>query len=647
MKKLLPCILYMALGAFSAVLRAQPIAIETLFQNPKFASMAVSPDGQYLAALTPFQGRQNLAVMDIGMKDVQPVSSMNSRDIVWFEWISSKRLIMRTGTLKDASSRGGGLYAVDRDGKYPRQLAAGVDEVDENRVLRIDYKGLDFVRDLPGDTDDIIVQEYTSGLDNRTVSSGLYRLNTRTGKRALISLGKPVDADEESWVVDAKGVARVHQAFVKGRVLIHYREGEDKPWRKLGDFKGTERQWSAMAIDESDQTLLATSQAGRDTAAIVRVDTATGKPGEVLAAHPRVDIYDLHMDQGVPVGVSYDDDKPGTAWFDQNIGRIQKAVDGALPGMHNTIQWSRARDKVLIRSYSDVSPAAFYLLDMKTGKINWLADSAPWIKPAQMSPMTPVRYAARDGLEIPAYLTLPKGGAGKKLPLVVYVHGGPWVSGDSWGFDQDVQFLASRGYAVLQPNYRGTTRYGWKHFSKSFKQWGLAMQDDIADGVEWAVKEGVADPKRVCIYGASYGGYAVMMGLVKTPELYRCGVNWLGVTDILTKLSISWSDHAYSGFMEFSAQDYIGDASRDREQLIATSPVEQAHKIKAPVLLAYATSDYRVPVVHGEKMKAALDKHGKPYKWLLFQDERHGFRDPKNIKQFYEEVEKFLAENLK
>jgi dipeptidyl aminopeptidase/acylaminoacyl peptidase len=647
MKKLLP-ILYLVFavcGAAATAASAQPIPIETLFQNARYASMKISPDGEAIGALAPFKGRQNLAIMSTDGKSVLPVSSMTTRDVVGFQWVNSKRLILRTGTLQDAKPKGGGLYAVDRDGKEARQLAAGGDEIRENTLLGV-YKYLNVVRDLPGETDDIIVQEWSHDGD-RAISSGLYRLNTRTGKRSLISIGKPIDADEESWIVDDKGVPRVHHAFVKGRMIVHYRAGLDKPWQKLADFKGTEPQWWVVGIDESDQSLIAYSQIGRATGAMFKLDPATGKLGDALAAHPRVDLMEVRMDRGVPVGVSYDDDRPGNAWFDPEISRIQKAVDGALPNAYNWIDWSRARDKVLIVSYSDIAPASFYLLDLKTGKINWLADGSPWIKPEQMSPMQPVRYKARDGLEIPAYLTIPKGSSGKNMPMVVVVHGGPWVHGDSWGFDTEVQFLASRGYVVLQPNYRGTTRYGWKHFSSSMKQWGLSMQDDIADGVEWAVKEGIADPKRVCIYGASYGGYAVMMGLAKTPDLYRCGVNWVGVTDILTKLSITWSDHAYSNFMEFSAQDWIGHAAKDREQLIATSPVEQAHKIKAPVLMAYGTRDLRVPLIHGEQMKAALDKHGKRYKWLLFQDEGHGFRDPKNKKTFYEEVEKFLAENLK
>jgi dipeptidyl aminopeptidase/acylaminoacyl peptidase len=256
-----------------------------------------------------------------------------------------------------------------------------------------------------------------------------------------------------------------------------------------------------------------------------------------------------------------------------------------------------------------------------------------------------VRYAARDGLPIPAYLTLPRG-QGRNLPMVVVVHGGPWIRGDTWSFDSEAQFLASRGYAVLQPNFRGTTGHGWKHFASSFGQWGLAMQDDIEDGVKWAVAQGIADPRRVCIYGASYGGYAAMMGLAKTPEVFRCGINYVGVTDLDLYLTATWADYAYSDFIQHSAREMVGDATRDAQRLRATSPVELAARIKAPVLMAYGAVDFRVPIEHGTRMKAALERHGSKPVWIAESGEGHGFRDTRNRVAFYEAMEKFLKEHL-
>jgi len=326
---------------------------------------------------------------------------------------------------------------------------------------------------------------------------------------------------------------------------------------------------------------------------------------------------------------------------------VQETVDKTFADSVNLLSWSLDRSKFIIYSYSDKSPGSFYLLDAKSRKVEWLADVAPWIHPKEMAAMKPVRYAARDGLEIPAYLTLPRESSGKSLPMVVVVHGGPWVSGDRWGYDPEVQFLASRGYAVLQPNFRGTTRYGWKHYSASFRQWGLAMQDDIEDGVRWAIGQGIADPKRVAIYGASYGGYATLMGLAKTPELYRCGIDYVGVTDIPLMLTATWSDFAYSDWITYSAPLIMGDADKDAEQLRKTSPVNLASRIKVPVLMAYGAADVRVPIEHGTRMKAALDRAGVKYEWMVMEGEGHGFQDLENQKAFYGAMEKFLAAHMK
>jgi dipeptidyl aminopeptidase/acylaminoacyl peptidase len=227
------------------------------------------------------------------------------------------------------------------------------------------------------------------------------------------------------------------------------------------------------------------------------------------------------------------------------------------------------------------------------------------------------------------------------------IHGGPYVDGDLWGYDPEVQFLASRGYAVLQPNYRGTTHYGWKHWSGGFKTWGLSMEEDIEDGVHWAVAQGIADPKRVAIYGASYGGYATMMGLAKTPDLYRCGINYVGVTDLPLLMTATWSDTSRGEYQEYLAPLEIGDLDKDAKRLHDTSPVNLASRIKVPVLMAYGAADVRVVLDHGTRMKSALDSAGVKNEWMVVEGEGHGFRDLENQKAFYGAVEKFLAANMK
>jgi dipeptidyl aminopeptidase/acylaminoacyl peptidase len=255
----------------------------------------------------------------------------------------------------------------------------------------------------------------------------------------------------------------------------------------------------------------------------------------------------------------------------------------------------------------------------------------------------PVRYAARDGLEIPAELTVPKGVEAKNLPLVLYVHGGPWLRGTHWHWSDEAAYLASIGYAVLEPDFRGSRGWGGKLYEAGWKQWGRAMQDDLNDGVDWLAKRGTIDPKRVCIMGASYGGYAVMMGLARDPDRWRCGINYVGVTDINLMFDVSWSDTANSDFIKYSAKDLIGDPDKDAALLKASSPLANASRIKAPVLMAYGAQDRRVPLIHGEKMRDALKSNGSVVEWVAYREEGHGFLLESNRIDFYSRVAKFLA----
>jgi dipeptidyl aminopeptidase/acylaminoacyl peptidase len=474
-------------------------------------------------------------------------------------------------------------------------------------------------------------------------------VGARMGRRSPIEMNKPDSGKGESWVVDREGVPRVLVLSAAGEHRkVYYRAGADAPWGKVEEFATSDAsKWAPVAIADDGRTLYVASWVDRDKAAIARFDPATGKFVEVLAEHPQVDLGAVVLGQdGNPLGVRYNADRVGAAWFDETYAKLQAGLDKALPDTVNIISGSQDRERFLVFSYSDVSPGTFYLFDAKARKLEWLADSRPWIDPKKLSHMQAVRYKARDGLEIPAYLTIPNGSSGKNLPMVVMVHGGPWVEGDGWSYNPEVQFLASRGYVVLQPNFRGTTRYGWKHFSSSFKQWGLAMQDDVSDGVLWAVAQGVADPKRVCIYGASYGGYATMMGLAKTPELYKCGIDYAGVTDLALFASATWADFSFSTNLDYGMKTMMGDILADPARLKATSPVELASRIKVPVLMAYGSSDVRVIPEHGFRMKAALERNGNPPQWMFIEGEGHGFRDSKNVAAFYGAMEKFLDTNI-
>ncbi|MEP7069877.1 MAG: S9 family peptidase [Usitatibacter sp.] len=647
MKRLLALVAMAAAYCVAMAADDKP-SVESLFKPSQYRSIQISPDGEYIAALAPVAGRQNLVVMDANMKGAVPVTALNSRDVVNAQWLNSKRLLLNTGTLgtKDFDARGGGLFAIDRDGANARQVGEGGDEQMAGGA-RFVVRPIVFVRALPGESDDFIAQESVAD-SQRSRPGDLLRIDSRTGRRTAISGGKPEAAEQESWVVDHNGIARVFIASEQNKARIYYRKDGDSAWRKLDEFNTLAGgAWTPLEVAEDNRTLYVASWRASDKAQIVRYDPETRAFGEVVAAHPQVDLTDLvRTREDKLLGVRYEADKGGVAWFDEDLAKVQSAIDRALPETVNRMSWSRDRQRFVVTASSDTIPASFYFFDRKAGKLQWLADSRPWIDSKKMSPVQPIHYKARDGLEIPGYLTVPKGSSGKNLPMVVMVHGGPWVTGDHWYYNPEVQFLASRGYVVLQPNFRGTTRYGWKHFSSSFKQWGLAMQDDVTDGVQWAIKEGIADPARVCIYGASYGGYATMMGLAKTPELYKCGINYVGVTDLKLFGSATWSDFAYSDFLSYGIKDMVGDVTGDTERLRNTSPVEMAERIRVPVLMAYGSSDVRVVPEHGTRMKAALERLGKKPEWMMVEGEGHGFREMKNQERFYGAMEKFLADNI-
>lgn len=259
-----------------------------------------------------------------------------------------------------------------------------------------------------------------------------------------------------------------------------------------------------------------------------------------------------------------------------------------------------------------------------------------------------MRIKARDGFEFPVLVTRPQGKG--PWPSVVLVHGGPFVRAEYWGFSADSQFLASRGYLVIQPEVRGSTGYGDRLFRAGWKQWGLGMQDDVTDATRWALAQGLADPKRIAIAiaGASYGGYAAMMGLLKEPGLYKAGINWVGVTDIGLMYELGWSDFMGSKWMRYGMPRMVGDLENDRAQLVATSPLQQAACIKQPVLMAYGEEDYRVSLQHGTRMRGALNEAGnKQVEWIQYEGEGNGWMLEENNVDFWTCVEKFLARHLK
>jgi dipeptidyl aminopeptidase/acylaminoacyl peptidase len=343
-------------------------------------------------------------------------------------------------------------------------------------------------------------------------------------------------------------------------------------------------------------------------------------------------------------GVSFETSRVGYRFFDEERQRIQTFLDERLAGYENRlISHSKDETQFVVCSATDRSMGTYYLLDVGSMKLTELFQVSPWLEESQMATMQAIEYESRDGLRIQGYLTLPRGVEPQKLPTIVHPHGGPWAR-DSWGFNPEIQFLASRGYAVLQVNFRGSTGFGRKFMEASFGQWGLDMQDDITDGVKWAIEEGFADPRRVAIYGGSYGGYATLAGMTKTPELYACGISYVGVSNLFTWIAAI--PPYWKPYLEMM-YEMVGHPERDERRFRETSPLFHADRIAAPLFVAQGANDPRVRKEESDQIVDALRKRKVQVEYMVKDNEGHGFHNEENRFDFYRAMERFLDRHLK
>jgi len=638
--------------AWAAAAGAEPIAVEELFKRADYSELKISQDGTRVAAIARGPKRDILAVVELDTKKARPITNFADGDVLEFHWINNQRLVFSVGDARTAWANAEyyGWYAVNADGSQLQEIS--IPRPDSTRMMGyvppvwVRYLG----RPLEGGNDIYIelrepqFAQVTRLMDRVSV----WRWDTLAARR-VEDLGGSEFTGAGRWVIDRRGVLRVAVTHHEGREKLWYRADAESPWRMLEDAPENNLSFLPRAFDFDNQTLYGLAYQGGDKLAIYRYDFAKNQVGERVARHLDVDLNEMvfSLARRRLLGFRYDADRPGVVWVDEEMARLQRIVDRALPDTVNRLSAADANPKrALVAAYSDVAPETYYVLDAEKRTLEKFSSSRPWIRPAEMSERKFVRYKARDGLEIPAFLTLPKGSSGKNLPVVVEIHGGPWTRKQSWGFNEHAQFFASRGYAVLQPDFRGTDGYGRRHYESSFGQWGFAMQDDISDGVRWLIDQGVGDKSRICLVGASYGGYSTLWGLMKTPELYRCGVAAFALTDISFLFTYNRWDWYRSLFTDYGARIMIGDPDRDNEKFKSVSPVAQAERLKAPVLLAFGGFDQRVPIKNGTALRDALDRYGKKYEWVVYPDEGHGFGDDKNRFDFYRRVDEFLKAQL-
>jgi dipeptidyl aminopeptidase/acylaminoacyl peptidase len=608
--------------------------LEDFFRPAAFSEIKLSPSGTKVAALSKWKEHDNLYVIDLKTKKPSQLTGLDTQDVVQVTWIGDDRLIF---TCREDGYGTGGLFAIDADGKNSRALAPSVMQ-QASRGVRA-ARWTDFL-DFYGDsTEEILV----ASNERRDVDPDVYRMSVRTGLKQMVARNP---GDVQAWVADGKGVVRAGFGERGRETFVVYREDAKSPWREVYHLDVLKGSIEPLAFDQENRLLYVRSSVDRATAAICLFDPAKGEIVRELYADPVYDAGEVHLDPRDRSLLGYDleAEKERYVWTDPAMAKIQALLDQELPQTLNRISnFSLDRVWAVILAKSDRAPGTYFLFNTRELTLEKLIEGKPWLKASQLGEMRPITYTAHDGLTIHGYLTIPPGVEPKDLPLIVNPHGGPWAR-DSWGYNDEVHFLASRGYAVLQVNFRGSVGYGRKFKEAGYGQWGLKMQDDITDGVKWAVSQGIADPNRVAIYGASYGGYAAMAGMAFTPELYRCGVNYVGVTDIallLKTLPKTWeSTRAQVELM-------TGNAKKDREQIEAASVTKHADQIRAPVFFAYGEQDDRIDMRHATKLATQLRHNGVPVTWMTRANEGHGYRHWDNKVAFYTELERFLAEYTK
>jgi dipeptidyl aminopeptidase/acylaminoacyl peptidase len=657
-----------AASAASAAAALPPA--EAFFQNPDVLDAQLSPAGTHLA-FTTAAGTDRVALVVV---DLAPggratrAAHYTDADVVRFNWVNNQRLIFSLADLESGSGDEQnfipGTYAVDADGENLRVLIGPrFGEIKELRSgRRMDREALPWFYVVlhmpppqPGvNNEEIIVGSMAFGLDEALSQVTPMWLNVNTGRTRSIDLQAP--AGSVGWLFDSRGEARVAVTQNKGRQAVHWRGPAQTAWQLLSESEQLRAPFAPHHVDDAGNLYVSHQSGPLGYAVLSRYDFERRAPAaQPWVSAPGFDVNGtvLRGRAGATVaGVRMETDAEVTVWFDPQMKALQQMVDERLPNGINRISCQRCGDAdmvVLVNHYSDHHPGQYWLYSAVGKKWRLVFQAMAGINPVQMANVDFERIKARDGRDLPLWLTMPAGRKpGSPGPAVVLVHGGPWVRGGHWRWNALEQFLASRGYLVISPEFRGSLGYGKAHFEAGWKQWGQAMQDDVADAVLWAQARGLAS-KQVCIAGASYGGYATLMGLVRHPELYRCGVAWAAVTDPFLFLEGSmWiPDDITKAGRRHSLPQMVGDAKADAAMLTSVSPLAQAERIRAPLLLAYGEADLRVPLAHGKRLREALQKAGREPQWVTYRDEGHSWRLPQTQADFAQRLEKFLAEHLR
>lgn len=604
--------------------KAPKISIEDFFKNPDKFSWRISPDGEYASYLSPYHGHTNVFVRKITDSVGTPVTNDTVRNIYRYMW-KGDRIVYLQDIGGDENFQ---MFSVAKNGKDMKALTP---------FPKVRTEILDNWSDVAGKEKEMMI-----GLNKRDARFfDPYSINIETGDMKVLFQN---DKNYDSWFTDHTGTIRI-ASKTDGVNTTYYQRATETA--AFDSFLTTtyKDQFAIQCFTFDNKNIYASSNIGRDKAAIVEYDLATKKEVKEIYANPDYDVDGLSYSEKrkVLTMANFTSWKAEHHFLDKETEDDYKKMGDKFKGYEIGIYGSnKDEDKFMVWTGNDKLAAKYYFYDKKTGDTKFMADAFPWLKEGDMATMKPIEYKSRDGLTIHGYLTLPKGYEAKNLPVVVNPHGGPWAR-DDWGFNNEAQMFANRGYAVLQMNFRGSTGYGKEFWLKGSKEWGKKMQDDITDGVEWLKKEGIADPKRVAIYGGSYGGYATLAGVTFTPDLYACAVDYVGVANMFTFMK---TIPPYWEPFKQQMYELVGDPVKDSALLAAASPVLHAGNIKTPLFIAQGKNDPRVNKDESDQMVEALKKRGVQVDYMVKDDEGHGFRNENNRLDFYKAMDKFFDKYL-
>jgi len=600
------------------------IAVEDFFKNADKSGWQISPDGEYVSYRSVHMAHTNVFVRKISDSVGIPVTHDSVRNISQYQW-KGNRILYLQDIGGDENFQ---LFSVSIDGKDQKALTP---------FPKVRTGILNDLRYVAGKEKEVMIT--MNKRDPRFFDP--YSINIETGE--LKELYKN-DKNYDGWYTDHTGTIRIATKTDGVNTTYYHRATEADPFDSVltTSYKET---FTPNFFTFDNKNIYVTSNIGRDKTAVVEYDLANKKEIKEIYNNAAYDVDGLDYSPKRKVlqfayytswkGEQHFLDKEAEADYNKMKEKF-KGYEVSIYGNNND------EDKFIVWTGNDRLPAKFYFYDKKTGETKYLATSRPWLKEEQMATMKPIEYKSRDGLTIHGYLTLPKGVEAKNIPVIINPHGGPWAR-DGWGFNNEAQFLANRGYAVLQMNFRGSTGYGKEFWLKGQKQWGKTMQDDITDGVQWLIKEGIADPKRVAIYGGSYGGYATLAGVAFTPDLYACAVDYVGVSNMFTFMKTIppyWEPYKAMFY------ELVGDPVKDSVLLAAASPVMHAGRIKAPLFIAQGANDPRVNKAESDQMVDELRKRGVEVEYMVKNDEGHGFANENNRIEFYKAMDKFFDKHL-